>query len=175
MSDDKALQAAQEQADNYGGFARSGKVTARDTGEVFTFRNPMCFSDDQLLAYQKLHHRMNQCDRWSDTEVPEQRMKSVEPGGQEVETLIGAHVRRGDYIEPYQEDGVMVEPLYEVQVAQIMLGDRYEKFRAGGGSSRELVEVLAELRREKDKRVSVDPKSDGDGGAVAAVPAADSQ
>lgn len=175
MSKQDKTQAAQDQADEYDGFARPGKVTARDTGEVFTVRNPLLFSDDQLLAYQKLHHRMNKCDRWPDTEVPEQRMKSIDPNGTQVDTLIGAHTRRGDYIEPYEEGGVLVEPLYEVQVAQIVLGDDYERFRAGGGSSRELVHVLSELRANTDKRVSGDPKSVGGGGVVDAVPAPDSQ
>lgn len=177
---DKSLQAAQEQADEYDGFARSGKITARKSGEVFTVPNPQFFDDDMLTAYQALHHRMNQCDRWPDTEVPEQHVETSQPDGTVVKSHIGAYTRRGEYIEPYQEtgaDGVskLVDPPYEVQVAQIVLGDRYEAFKAGGGSSRELTMELAKLRDRGEEREAADPKSSGSAADSAAVAAGDSQ
>lgn len=102
-------------------------------------------------------------------------MKSVQPDGTEVETFIGARIVKGDYIEPYQEDGVLVDPPYEVQVAQIVLGDKYDEFEDAEGSPREVVELLAELRRGVTKRVDADPKSDGGSGVLAVVPTPDSQ
>ncbi|AEN79876.1 tail assembly chaperone [Mycobacterium phage PhancyPhin] len=155
---DKATAEAQEQADTYDSFARSGEITALN-GDVFTVRNPLFFNVDQLTAYNRLHHRMNQCDRWPDVEKPEQRMKSRQPDGTEVETFVGAHTVRGDYIEPYQENGILVEPPYEVQVCKIVMGDEeYEKFAAAGGSPREVVELVKELRSGVVKRADADSK-----------------
>ena len=62
-----------------------------------------------------------------------------------------------------------------MQVAQIVLGDKYDEFEAAGGSPRELVEMLAELRRGVTKRVDADPKSDGGGRVLASIPTPDSQ
>ncbi|GJJ22281.1 hypothetical protein [Mycolicibacterium mageritense] len=179
MSD--SLKDAQEQADTYDGFARSATITARKSGEVFTIGNPLFFDDDQLAAYQALHHRMNQCDRWPDTEIPEQSIESTDPNGATVKTHNGAHVRRGDYIEPYQEtdkDGVtrLVDPPYEVQVAKIVLGEEdYARFKAGGGSSRELTMKLQKLRERVEEREAADPKSVGGAADSAAVAASDSK
>lgn len=167
-------QQAQDQAEQHGSFARSAKVRA-DDGTEFTVRNPLYFHEDQLTAYHELHHRMNKCDRWPDIEKPEQRMETSQPDGTVVKTFIGAHVQRGDYIEPYQEDGMLVTPPYEVQVSKIALGEEeYGKFKAAGGSPREVVDLLAELRRGIANRVESDSKSDGGGRVLAAVPAPDS-
>lgn len=171
---DNASQDAQDQADEHVSFLRSGEITT-ETGAVFKVRNPMFFKASQLSEYNKLHHRMNHCDRWPDRQAPEQRMKSVQPDGTEVETFIGARTIEGDFIEPYEEGGVLVDPPYEVQVAQIVLGDKYAEFEAAEGSPRELVEKLAELRRGVSKRVDADPKSDGGVGVLAVVPAPDSE
>ncbi|MDV7228747.1 hypothetical protein R4531_22815, partial [Mycolicibacterium fortuitum] len=170
MSDDHA----EAQANEHQSFARSATITT-DDGQKFTVRNPLYLSASQLVAYNELHHRINKCDRWPDVDQPEQKMKTVQPDGTEVETYIGARTIRGDYIEPYQENGVMVNPPYEIQAAMIVMGDKYDAFEAAGGSPREVVELLAELRRGVQKRVDADPKSDGRGGVLAAVPAPDSQ
>lgn len=170
MSDDHA----EAQANEHQSFARSATITT-DDGQKFTVRNPLYLSASQLVAYNKLHHRINKCDRWPTIEQPEQTMKSRQPDGTETEMHTGARTIIGEYIEPYQEDGVMVDPPYEIQAAQIVLGDQYEKFDAAGGSPREVVELLAELRRGVTKRADADPKSDGSGGVLAAVPAPDGQ
>ena len=175
MSDDKTTEAAQEQADEYRSFVRSAKVVAGN-GQEFTVRNPMFFTASQSAAYNKLHHRMNKCDRWPDTEKPDQSMKSVQPDGTVVETHIGAHVVRGDFIEPYQEDGELVEPPYEVQAARIAMGDsEYEKYEAADGAPYQVVKLIRELRDGVQRRVDDDSKSDGGRGVLAAVPAPDSQ
>ena len=174
MSD--SLKDAQEQADTYDGFARSGKIVAPGSGEEFTFRNPVFFGDDQLAAYQALNHLMNQCDRWPDTEIPEQSVESTDLSGATVKTHRGAYVSRGDYIEPYQKDGELIDPPYEVQVAKIVLGeDDYARFKAGGGSSRELTMVIKKLRERVEEREAADSKSAGGAADSAAVAASDSK
>lgn len=172
MSED---QKAQEQADEYQSFARSGKVKAGN-GEEFTVRNPLFFSASQSAAYNKLHHRMNHCDRWPDTEQPERSMKTRQPDGTEVETHIGAHTVRGDFIEPYEENGVLVDPPYEVQAARIAMGDEeYEKFEAADGSPYQVTLILRDLRQGVQKRSDDDSKSVGSDSVLAAVPTPDSQ
>lgn len=172
MSED---QHAQDQADEYNGFARSGTIKAGN-GEEFTVRNPVFFNASQTVAYNKLHHRMNKCDRWPDTEQPEQRMKSVQPDGTEVETYTGARTIRGDFIEPYQEDGELVDPPYEVQAARIAMGDaEYDRFEAADGSPYQVVLLLRDLRAGVQKRADADDKSVGSDRVLAAVPTPDSQ
>lgn len=172
MSED---QNAQDQADEQQSFARSAKITT-ESGVEFTVRNPLFFNASQSAAYNKLHHRMNHCDRWPDTEQPEQRMKSVQPDGTEVETYIGARTIRGDFIEPYQEDGVLVDPPYEVQAARIAMGDgEYDKFEAADGSPYQVTLLLRDLRQGVQKRADADPKSVGGDGVLAAVPTSDSK
>lgn len=161
MSNDKSLSQAREQADEYDSFTASATVVARRTGEKFTVTNPNLFDYDQLLAYQKLHHLINKCDRWPDVEVPEQRIVSKNRDGTEVESFRGSYVQRGDWIEPYQLNGEMIEPTYEVQVCQIVFGEKEaQRFFDGGGSPLEVVRALSELRRRTEDRAAADPKSD---------------
>lgn len=165
---------AEAQANEHRSFARSATITTED-GQEFTVRNPMYLTAAQLTAYNALHHRINKCDRWPSIEQPEQTMKSRQPDGTETEMHTGARTVIGDYIEPYQENGVMVSPPYEIQAAMIVLGGQYEKFEAAGGSPREVVELLAELRRGVQKRADVDPKSVGSDSVLASVPTPGSQ
>ena len=156
---------AQDQADSNESFARSAPITTED-GSVFQVRNPLFFNATQLKAYTALHYRINHCDRWPDRHIPEQRMVSQEKDGTKVETSVGAHVQRGDYIEPYQEtseDGTvtLVDPPYEIQMSMIVLGDDYQKFEDAGGSPRELVDLLKQLREGIANRADADPKSLG--------------
>lgn len=171
MSNDEHAEA---QAAEHRSFARSATITTED-GQTFTVRNPMYLSASQLVAYNELHHRINKCDRWPTTEQPEQTMKSRQEDGTETEMHTGARTIIGEYIEPYQENGVMVNPPYEIQAAKIVLGDQYDKFDAAGGSPREVMELLADLQRGVQKRADADPKSVGSDSVLAAVPAPDSK
>ncbi|MCV7255345.1 hypothetical protein H7J86_24585 [Mycobacterium hackensackense] len=169
---------AQDQADANNSFARSATITTEEN-VTFTVRNPLFFNAKQLTAYHKLHHRMNQCDRWPDTEQPERRVFTQQPDGTKIESYTGAHVVRGDYIEPYQEtgeDGIthLVDPPYEIQVCQIVLGDKYQEFEDAGGSPGELVQLLKDLRSGLVKRADADDKSVGSASVLAAVPTPDS-
>ncbi|MCV7208415.1 hypothetical protein [Mycolicibacterium canariasense] len=171
-------QNAQAQADANQSFARSGTITT-ENGSDFQVRNPLFFNAKQLRAYTELHHRMNQCDKWPDRNIPEQRRIIEQKDGTKIETYTGAFVQVGDYIEPYQEtnaEGItkLVEPPYEIQVAQIVLGDKYQEFEDAGGSPSELVQLLKDLRNGVAKRADADDKSVGSTGVLAAVPAPDS-
>lgn len=155
------VQEAREQADEYTSFIRSGKVKAHKTGKEFTIPSLQLLDDDQQVAYNKLMHTLNQCDRWPDTEVPERTVKQTDPDGTVTETTIKRHTMTGDFISPYQKDGELVEPPYNIAMAQILLGDQYDQFKAGGGKSAEVVEELMRLRVETVKRQASDPKSGG--------------
>lgn len=170
---------AQDQADANESFARSLPITTED-GSVFQVRNPLFFNAKQLKANTALHYRINHADRWPDRHVPEQRMVSQEKDGTKVETFVGAHVQRGDFIEPYQEtdehgDVKMIDPPYEIQMSMIVLGDEYQRFEDSGGSPRELCELLKDLRDGVANRVDADPKSLGSTGVLEAGSEADSQ
>lgn len=153
------VQDAREQADEYGSFIRSGKVKAHKSGEVFTFPSLRLLDDDQQVEYNKLQHTLNQCDRWPDTEVPERTIKQTDADGTVTETTVKAHTVRGDFMTPYQKDGKLIEPPYNIAIAQLLLGDRYEEFKQSGGRSAELVEELMRMQSESLKRQSSDPKS----------------
>lgn len=159
---------AQEQADEAGGLARSAKVVAHKTGEEFTVPTVLLLDDDQLIAYEQLHHGLNQCDRYPDTEQPRQRFVHKNPDGTEVETEIGAHVQRGDFIQPYQKDGELIVPPYSIQLAIIFWGEKgYQRFKNGGGRSAEIPEVLRELNAAMARRMASDSKSAGSSGDLA--------
>lgn len=153
---------AQEQADEFGGFARSATVVAHKTGEEFTVPSVILLDDDQLIAYEKLHHQLNQCDRHPDVDQPKQRFVHKNPDGTEVETEIGAHTQRGDFIQPYQKDNELITPPYSIQLAIIFWGEEgYKRFKEGGGRSAEIPEKLRELNAEMAKRMAADSKSAG--------------
>lgn len=153
---------AQEQADEFGGFARSATVVAHKTGEKFTVPSVVLLDDDQLIAYEKLHFELNQCDRWPDTENPKQRFVNKGIDGTEVETEVGAHTQRGDFMQPYQKDGALIEPPYSIRLAIIFWGETdYQRFKAGGGRSAEIPEKLRELNAQIQERAAADSKSAG--------------
>lgn len=160
---------AQEQADDIGGFARSATVVAHKTGEKFTVPSVLLLDDDQLVAYEALHHKLNQCDRYPDVETPRQRFVHKNPDGTEVETEVGAHTLRGDFIQPYQKDSELITPPYSIQLALIFWGeDGYKRFKEGGGRSAEIPEALSELNKRLQERMTDDSKSAGRNGNVAA-------
>jgi hypothetical protein len=160
---------AQEQADEFGGFARSATVVAHKSGEKFQVPSVILLDDDQLIAYEKLHFELNQCDRWPDVENPKQRFVNKNPDGSEVETEIGAHTIRGDFIQPYQKDGALVEPPYSIQLAILFWGaEGYQRFKKGGGRSAEIPEKLRELNSQIKERSAADSKSAGSDGDLAA-------
>lgn len=155
-------QDVREQADEYSGFVRSGKVKAHKTGEEFVIPSLLLLDDDQQIAYEALQHKLNQCDRYPDTEVPERRITVAEGDGETTETVIAAHTVRGDFIQPYQKDGELLSPPYAVQMAQILFGEKeYKRFKAAGGRSNEIMLEMMRMRDESNERRLTDSKSGG--------------
>jgi hypothetical protein len=161
----RKLDEAQEQADEYGGDFRSATITTK-SGKKFTVPSVVLLDDDQLIAYEKLHHELNQCDRYPDIQQPSQRFVSKNADGTEVITEVSAHTVRGDFIQPYQKDGVLIEPPYSIQLAHIFWGEEgYAKFKAAGGHSAEIPTKLLELNAALADRKAADSKS-ADGAVV---------
>lgn len=163
------LQEARDQADEHNSFVRSGRVKAHKTGEWFTIPSLLLLDDDQQAEYNKMIHRLNQCDHHPEVHIPEQQVperviKVTEPDGTVNETTVAAHTIPartvpGDFIEPYQKDGALIEPPYNVQIAQILLGDDYERFKKGGGRSSDVRLELLRMKRESEERANADSKS----------------
>lgn len=165
-TDDKPLPRktaeAQEQADEAGGFGRSAKVVAHKTGEEFIVPSVVLLDDDQLIAYEALHHGLNQCDREPDFESPEQQFVNKKPDGSVIETKTGGYTQRGGFVQPYQKDGKLVTPPYSIQLAVIFWGETdYKRFKEGGGRSAEIPEKLRQLNAEMQERTAADSKSVG--------------
>ena len=182
--DQPTLDDAREQADEHGGFLVSGKVKARKSGREYTIPNLLLLDDDQQAQYDALIHKLNQCDRYPDTDLPEQvvpqrTVKVTDPEtGEVTETVVAEHVVpartvRGDFIEPYQKDGELITPPYNVQIAKILLGDDYEEFKAGGGRSSDVRVELLRMRRETEERARNDSKSVDSSSQVEGVSEAD--
>jgi hypothetical protein len=159
MSKQDQLEVAREQADEYASFAQSAKIKAPKTGEEFTVPNLLLLDDEQQAAFEKLQHMVNKCDRYPDTVVPEREVESTDEDGTVTKTKIAAHTMPGDFIQPYQKDGELLDPPYTVQLAKILLGEeQYEKFKAGGGSSQQLNLLLRKMRQDTEERAKADPK-----------------
>ncbi len=163
-----ALAAATEQADEFDGLLRPLKITVGD--RVFEVPHPNMLDDDAQELFESLQWEANQCDRWPDVEVPENIIR-LKDG---TTTTIGAHTARGDFIQPYQKDGVRMTPGYNIRLAQILLGDKqYKIFKAAGGRSNQVAIELSRRARELRERQSSDPKSDGGDRRLASVPDTD--
>lgn len=160
--------AAQEQVDDLGGDFRSITIVAEKSGEEFKLPSVLLLDDDQLVAYEKLHYDLNQCDRNPDTDLPAQRFVKKEPDGAVVETEVGAHVQRGGFIQPYQKDCQLITPPYSIQLAIIFWGeDGSARFKKGGGRSAEIPTLLQELNVRVQERAAADSKSAGSSGDLA--------
>lgn len=170
---DPLVQAA-EQADEYDSFVKPLRISTK-SGKVFEVPHPTQLDDDQQEAFDQLQFEANQCDRWPDepdVEVPE--TKTTHPDGSV--TVIAAHFergKRGDFITPYQKDGVRMTPGYNIRLAKIYFGDQYEAFKAAGGRSNDLALALTRAANKMRERQAADSKSAGGGVSVEAVPDAD--
>lgn len=175
MTDQQTLDDAREQADENGGFLVSGKVKAHKTGKVYTIPNLHLLDDDQQAAYDQFIHELQNCDRHPDIQVPQRTIRTTDPEtGEVTETVIEGHTLRGDIIEPYQKDGKLLTPPYNVRIAQILLGEEgYEEFKAGGGKSSEVRQELLRMKTETEERLRQDSKSRNSSGPVENVSEAD--
>jgi hypothetical protein len=162
------LIAATEQADEYDSLLRPLEIPVKDG--VYKVRHPNMLDDEAQELFEQLQFDANQCDRWPDVEVPENNI-TLSDG---TTTKIGAHTQRGDFMQPYQKDGVRMTPGYNIRLAKILLGEtEYEKFKARGGRSNQVAIELSRRARELRERQASDPKSDGSNKRLAAVPDGD--
>ncbi|SRX93560.1 hypothetical protein MSP7336_01799 [Mycobacterium shimoidei] len=166
-SPNKLAQAA-EQADEYDSFVKPIRIRTK-SGKVFEVPHPTQLDDEQQEAFDELQYEANQCDRWPDVEVPE--TTTTHPDGSV--TVIPKHIERGDFISPYQKGGVRMRPGYNIRLAKIYFGDRYEEFKAAGGRSNDLALALRRAADEMRERQAADSKSAGGGVSVEKVPNTD--
>lgn len=156
-------QEAKDQAAEYFGIA-SG-VTIQQGNEIFEIPNPGLLDDEQQERWEELQFELEACDREPDIEIPE---TTLDDG-----TVVPARVIRGDVKRPYRIGGELMKPSYNVRLAKVLFGDRYEAFKKAGGSGNQVGLIWAKMNDEFQKRVEADPKSDGSDSAVEDVPAGD--
>lgn len=165
--DPEALAAFNEQADDFESFVRPLEIKTRDGG-VFKVRVPGALDDDESEEYADLRWRFNQCDRVIE-EVPQMTL-TLKDG---TTTTTEAHTVQGGFIDPYQKDGKRMSPSYNVQMAKILLGDKYEEAKAAGVTANAIAFALQKRADEMRGRQDADPKSGGGAVVPKAVAEAD--
>lgn len=158
-----SVQDAKDQAAEYFGIA-SG-VTIQAGNQTFEIPNPGLLNDDQQERWEELQFELEACDREPDIEIAE----STLPDG----TTIPARVIPGEVKRPYRIQGQLMKPSYNVRLAQVLFGDRYDAFKEAGGSGNQVGLIWAKMNDEFQKRVEADPKSGGSDSTVEDVPAGD--
>lgn len=155
----KSVQEAKEQAADYFGFTASAFIQTSD-GKVWEIPNPGLMDDDQQERWEELQFILEGCDR---DEIVIQAT-ATEP----------ERKYEGELLTPYRKDGELLKPPYNVRLAQCLFGDKgYKEYKAGGGIANQIALEWARMNREYQERVSVDPKSDGNGPTLEVVPAGD--
>lgn len=138
--------------------------------------------DDVLTELDRLDFDLESYDRHPDQYIPAQKGK--DRNGDEID--LPAQTVQGALKYPYRKTGadgvpVMLDPPYDVQQVQIVLGRGvYEKLRAGtvNGERGSLVHVRAIWREQNEalgRRQAADDKSAGSSVDLAPVPEADSE
>lgn len=83
--------------------------------------------DDVLADYEALLFEAESYDRGPDFYIPEQTAK--DRSGNDI--TLPAETRPGALLVPYRKDGKLVSPPHSVQVVQVVLGEDYQRLRAG--------------------------------------------
>lgn len=131
---------AREQAADYLGMLASVKIEVKG-GEVFEVPNPSLLDDDQQDAYDELQISLEALERWPDTKND-----------------AGEVIRRGEPLEPHRtKDGTRVEH-YNVRLAKALFGERYEKFKAGGGRANDVAVIWFQMQKKLTEQAKTDPK-----------------
>ncbi|AER47882.1 tail assembly chaperone [Mycobacterium phage Courthouse] len=144
-----SVREAKEQAAEYFGFTASVEIEIN--GEIFEIPNPGLLDDDQQERWEELQFRIEKCDREDDVVVPPM---TLEDG-----TELPGRTIKGELKTPYQINGELMKPPYNVQLAQAIFGEeKYERFKAGGGRSNQIPLEWARMNREFQERVDADPK-----------------
>lgn len=184
--------------------ADSGRLAAEQATEYDSGTNPFAFAelklddgttikvppdpriklldDDALVALNKLDFELESYDRHPDVFIPEQTIK--DSAGNELK--LASETRTGNLKTPERKTDpetkvtTLLEPPYQVQVAQIALGDDYARLRAGTidgrrGSCADVWRIWNERGREIVERQRADSFRDGSSGVLEAVPETDSE
>lgn len=149
-----SFEAAREQAAETLGFVASERIRT-PSGELFEIPNPSLLDDDQQARYDKLQLDAEGWDRHPD------RLDDN-----------GNVVTRGALMEPARKGGKLVES-YNVQLAKVILGERYEAFTKAGGRGNDIAFLWWKMNKVLADRRAVDSKSDRGAEPVAAGPDAD--
>ncbi|QPO16633.1 tail assembly chaperone [Mycobacterium phage KashFlow] len=155
-----SIKEAQEQAAEYFGFTAGYQIQVGD--EIFEIPNPGLLDDDQQQRWEELQFKLEKCDREDDVVIPPY---TLEDG-----TTVPQRTIKGELKTPYQIDGELMRPPYNVQLAIALWGEEaYERFKAGGGRSNLIPLQWARMNREFQERVDADPKSAGSDGEMDGV------
>ncbi|MEE3066566.1 MAG: hypothetical protein VYA67_21935 [Actinomycetota bacterium] len=158
------------------------KLDSGDVIEVPPEPRFRLLDDDALMELDRLHLDLESYDRHDDYVIPEQTIKNA--AGNEIK--LPEERRQGALKEPYRKtdpttnEAVLMDPPYQVRVAQIALGEDYAKLRAGlvngkRGSAADVWRIWNEASREIAERERNDSKSSGGAGVLEGVPASDSE
>lgn len=147
--------------------------------EVPPHPNLRMLDDDALAAWDQLWFELESYDH-HEVSLPERTVKDADG----TEMVLPAETRQGALKVPYRktdpETGktVLMDPPYEVRVAQIALGADYETLRAGKvkgarGAARHVWALWNAQGLDLTERQAADPKSVGRADGVEAVAEAD--
>jgi hypothetical protein len=145
---------AREQSAEYLGFLVSERIIT-SKGEVFEIPNQSLLDDEQQQRYDELELELESWDRHPDVLDDDGKIKV-----------------RGELKVPYRKDGKLVEH-YNIQLAKVIFGDRYEAFKAAGGRAADVWVTWIKMNKVVAERRAADSKSREGDSAVAALPEAD--
>jgi hypothetical protein len=179
---------AREQAEEYNSTFASTELNLDDGTVIVVPPHPnlRMFDDDGLAALERLNLKLEGYDRHPDNPIPERKV--YDKSGNLVSTL-PAEVQPGPLkTNPHRKTDPttgevleVLDPPYEVQVAQFALGEEdYARLRAGEvngrrGSAADVWRIWNEQGAKLVERRKTDHKSDGSAGGVAPVATPDSE
>lgn len=173
---------AREQAAEYESPFAGGKIVL-DSGDVIDVPphpSVRMLDDDAQIEYDKLELELESYDRHPDIAVPEQKI--YDKHGNHVSTIPAEpEPRPGPLKVPYRKGGELMDPPYNVRVAQIALGPaQYEKLRNGlidgrRGSARDVWKLWNEQGQKAVDRQNKDRFRDEGAGGVEKVSTPDSE
>lgn len=115
--------------------------------------------DEALAAYEKLEFELESYDRHPEVVVPEETV--YDPETKQVKMVLPATTRPGQLKVPYRKTNPetgeveLLDPPFNVQVAQIALGDDYGVLRAGKiGGKRGSAAAVNRIWNEQGTRIA---------------------
>lgn len=128
---------AREQAKEYESAFAPTTLRLDDGSEIEVPPHPSLrmLDDDALAEYEKLELELESYDRHPDVDIPEQKV--YDPATKLVTMTLPPRVQPGQLKVPYRKTDPetkavdILDPPYQVRVAQIALGEDYPLLRAG--------------------------------------------